>query len=85
MFRLQWAKSARMELARLWIAADPSMRQAITSAAHRIDQQLIHHADIIGESRDRDRRVFFDEPLGIYYRIFPDKGRARVTRVWLTL
>ena len=40
MFTVRWPRSARNELAALWIAADSVLRQAITTAAHRIDQGL---------------------------------------------
>ena len=83
MFRIQWAKAARTELARIWTSADPMLRQAITRAAHRIDQKLMRQPDTIGESRDANRRVLIDEPLAILYCLFPDDNRVRVTQVWL--
>jgi hypothetical protein len=85
MFKLHWAKSARMELAQLWTTADPTLRRAITIASHEIDQQLIRRGDTAGESRGGDRRILFETPLAVTYRVFSNERRIRVSRVWLII
>jgi hypothetical protein len=40
MWTVRWRRTALEELARAWIAADATLRQAITAASHQIDQLL---------------------------------------------
>jgi hypothetical protein len=40
MYRVAWRQFALDELARIWLLADSAQRNAITQAAHRIDQRL---------------------------------------------
>ena len=70
------------ELGRLWLQARPSMRPNITAAFGRINQRL--QADPIGQSESRPggRRIRFEAPLGIYFRIEPDGQTITVLRVW---
>lgn len=68
MFRIEWTQSALDELAALWTKADSSQRQAITSAAHQIDEELQANPYQHGESRPGGRRVHFVYPLGLVFR-----------------
>jgi hypothetical protein len=82
MFRVRWKKSALAELTSLWMGADSERRQAITEAAHQIDQQLQLNPDKQGESRPDGRRIFFAPPLGVLFRIFSEQSVVRVLQVW---
>ena len=83
MFRVRWEETALNELTSLWLGADSMMRQAITAATHRIDQQL--RADPLehSESRPGGRRILFISPLGILFRVENDRQMVSVLRVWL--
>jgi len=70
------------ELTSLWLQADSATRQAITGAAHIIDQELSTNAQELGESRGDEDRIFFVYPLGIEFEL-DDQGRmVRVFHVW---
>jgi hypothetical protein len=62
-YRVEWLLSARDQLADAWIDADSQLREAITSATNRLETMLAHQADEVGESRERNERVGFFEPL----------------------
>jgi plasmid stabilization system protein ParE len=83
MFRVRWKKTARNDLASLWTEADSAMRQAITEAAHRIDQLLARTPEEQGESRPGNSRIFFVAPLGVRFRILPEQATVWVMRIWL--
>jgi hypothetical protein len=54
----------------------------ITSAAQAIDNRLAVDAKNEGESRPGGRRVFFESPLGIAFRIDQSGADVHVLRVW---
>jgi hypothetical protein len=61
-FNVTWAKAAEDDLASLWTDAAPEDRQAVTSAANAIDQELRTDAQEVGESRPKGRRILFNPP-----------------------
>jgi hypothetical protein len=75
-----WLPGAEQELAALWL--DASNRDAITTAAARIDQLLEREPETEGESRPDGRRILFAAPLGVIYRVYPDQRRVTVQHVW---
>ncbi len=81
MFRVVWLQEALNELAAVWIDADSTQRQAITAAAHAIDQLLELDPNNQGESRPHNQRILFQPPLGITFEIrLP--SLVRVLHVW---
>jgi hypothetical protein len=70
-YDVDWLPDAEQELAALWLQA--SDRQAITAAAHAIDQRLKLDPENEGESRPNGRRILHGKPLGIYFRVLPDQ------------
>jgi hypothetical protein len=83
MNRVRWERRARDELTNLWLQADSVSRQAITAASHRIDQTLRADPHNAGELRSGGRRVLFQTPLAVTFRIEPDGTTVSVLRVWL--
>jgi hypothetical protein len=77
-----WTGTALDDLARLWVAADASLRALITAATHKIDQALAHDPQAKGESREFDERILFAEPLGILFKINAAKKVVFVHAVW---
>jgi plasmid stabilization system protein ParE len=79
-YKVDWLPAAEQELADVWLqAAD---RDAVSQAAHAIDQVLEldpHHA---GESRPEGRRILFAPPLGVIFRIIEDDKLVQVSQVW---
>ena len=79
---VRWTPAARTELANVWLRADSAQRRAITAAVHAIDRRLAIHPENEGESRSAGRRVLFELPLGIIFRVQRNKAEVRVSRVW---
>ena len=69
MFRIEWLQSAMDELSSLWIGADSTQRQAITSATHAVEQRLQIDPANEGESRSGNRRITFVAPLAVRFRV----------------
>ena len=80
-FRVRWEQKALDELSRLWIQADTDTRNAVTQAAHKIDHRLEEDPHSEGESRPGHRRISFEPPLAITFRI--DSFVVSVLHVWL--
>ena len=75
-----WLRVALDELAMMWMNADATLRAAITSASHRIDQELKANPQEVGESRPKGRRIHFEQPLGILFEV--RQGAVRILHVW---
>jgi hypothetical protein len=67
-------------LAAIWISA--ADRGAVTTASHTIDQQLRVDPLTVGESRENDRRILMEAPLGVLFRVLPDERIVQVLTVW---
>jgi hypothetical protein len=83
MFQVRSEASALHELASLWTPANSAMRKEITAATHQIDQQLHTDPFVDSESRAEDRRILFNRPLAIIFRVEPDGKTVSVLQVWL--
>jgi hypothetical protein len=75
-----WLPGAERELAELWLEA--SDRNAVTEAAHWIDQRLKSEPENEGESRPDGRRILFAAPLGVIFRAISRDQRVVVSHVW---
>lgn len=69
-YTVVWKPNARDRLAEIWIAA--ADRNAVTSAANRIDGQLRRDPHNHGEARDERARIVIVPPLAIVYDIYDD-------------
>jgi mRNA-degrading endonuclease RelE of RelBE toxin-antitoxin system len=79
-YTVDWLPAAEQELTELWLSA--ADRDAITRASHRMDQRLRADPQNEGESRADGRRILFDAPLGIIYRVLANEHRVVVSHVW---
>ncbi len=82
MFRVQWLPEADQELTRIWTEADTSLRQAVTSAAHALEEELKVDRLRQGESRSDDERVLFVYPLAVEIEVHSRQRIVRVLHVW---
>jgi hypothetical protein len=82
MYTVQWLQTALDELTELWVQADSSSRQAITAATHQIDRQLTADPSDAGESRADDRRILFESPLAVDFRVLPNAAIVEILHVW---
>ena len=82
MFEVEWRPQALNELTEAWIAADGPARQAITSAVRQIDESLKRDPIDTGEERAGNRRIHFQPPLVIIFRVLEAERRVRVLKTW---
>jgi hypothetical protein len=83
MFRVEWLQSALDALARLWIRANSTERQAITAASQSIDRKLSEDPNNEGESRFGAIRITFVPPLVILFQNETDGETVTVLEVRL--
>ncbi len=79
-YGVRWSPAAEQELAALWL--DSTQRQAVTRAAHVIDQLLQVDAHEQGESREGDTRILIESPLVVLFHVFQAERQTLVVRVW---
>jgi plasmid stabilization system protein ParE len=82
MFAVVWTNAALDELADIWVAATPALRDRIEAAVLRLGNQLASDPTAVGESRDGNRRVVFDAPIAIICRVETGSQSVLVTHVW---
>jgi plasmid stabilization system protein ParE len=81
-YQVDWSPQAENDLAALWL--DSTQRDAITRAAHEVDQLLRIDAHQRGESRTANSRILFEVPLGVIFHADEERGRVLVVRVWIS-
>ncbi len=74
-----WLFDAQEMLAAVWTAA--ADRKAVTEATYRIDRRLADDPLDVGESREGNRRLAFDPPLQVMFRVFAADKRVEVVSV----
>jgi hypothetical protein len=82
MFGVVSTNSALDELADIWVRVTPQLRDRIEFSVQSLDQALSEDPNTLGESRSHDRRVAFDPPIAIIYRIEANPQVVIVTHVW---
>jgi hypothetical protein len=78
-FTVTWHPSAERELAEIWIAATD--RQAITQAAHVIDQLLASDPLAQGEEFYGDR-ILVVLPLAVTFAVNEQDRTVQILQVW---
>jgi len=73
-FTVLWRKELLDELATLW--CDYPRREEISSAANRIDTELLVDAHVKGDVLDTGQKRLTLRPLTVYYRV--DEGDRKV-------
>jgi len=80
-YEVNWIPDAEKDLAEIWLAAPD--RNAVTRAAHLLDEALLRNPLAAGESRQSTvRRIAFEFPLGIEFEVIVDDQKVRVLAVW---
>jgi hypothetical protein len=78
-YSVVWAAAMVQELARIQAAAaDPA---AVAAAANRIDFALRRTPHDMGESREPGFRLWYEDVLGVRYRVNDDTMRVEVVAV----
>lgn len=81
MYRLRWSRRAMDELADQWIQGDSSARDRITAAVFTVERRLRLDAAHEGESRESGRRILFEPPLAVTFRVERDGDTVSVIQV----
>jgi hypothetical protein len=79
-YTVHWAPAAEQELAALSFSA-PEL-DAMTRAAHALDQELRTDPHTKGEPRSAGRRVLHSLPLGVSFEVVALDMIVRVLHVW---
>ena len=82
MYTVVWSDDALERVVQLWAGADTDIRVAINAAMHRIDKRLGDDPVNAGESRDADKSVCLEFPLGVLYKIDAQKKEIHIGKVW---
>jgi hypothetical protein len=82
MFAVVRANKALDELADIWVIATPELSDRIETSVRRLGRQLQDDPLALGEYRANNRRVAFDPPIAIIYRIDSTGQAVVVTHVW---
>ncbi len=79
-FTVVWLPDAEAELTAIWLAS--GHRAAVTRAAAELDRRLASNAINEGESRPNDRRITFEPPLAVIFRVDSGAKTVTVSQVW---
>jgi hypothetical protein len=79
-YTVVWKPAAEQELAALWNAATD--RNALTAAAHQIDQILKVKPEEAGESRPAGTRILVVPPLVVRYKVELGDCLVSVAAIW---
>jgi hypothetical protein len=79
-FTVEWSDAALDALAAIWLAA--SDRNAVTAAAHAVDQTLVDDADTVGRIVFDTVREYHQPPLGVEFEVLLADARVWVLMVW---
>lgn len=79
-FTVIWLPDAEAELAAIWLAS--GQRSAVTRAAAELDRRLAENATNEGESRPNGRRITFQPPLAVIFRVNSETATVVVSQVW---
>jgi len=78
---VEWTESALDRLADLYVAVDRQEQDRIESTVQTINRMLADDPSSLGESRSGSRRVWFQDPLMIIFRIDPKERLVVVSHV----
>lgn len=79
-FTVVWQTYAENRLAELWLSS--RNRDSLARATNRIEQTLATCPDRVGEQRRNKDRVYFDDPLGVRFRLSIEDRIVQVLDVW---
>jgi len=81
-FLVIWSQVALDSITFAWSEAPSELRHAILKAWRRIDDVLAENPEEVGESRDDGRRIWFEYPLGVLFRVNVENKEVRLLQVW---
>jgi hypothetical protein len=82
MYSIYRSEASTFSLRQTWNQADEQQQRAIFSASHQIDEELKIDPHKKGESRPGRKRVLFQAPLAVLYRVDHSRKLVRIIRTW---
>jgi hypothetical protein len=83
MRKVEWLQDVLVTLALLWMQSDSDLRKEITKACHAVEKRLAKDPENEGESRADGRRITFEPPLAVVFRLEADGRTVTVVDVRL--
>lgn len=78
-YRVRWKRTAKDQLASIWISA--ADRASVTAAAQHIDALLQTNPATRGESRSGFRRILIMLPLAVVFKVHEPEQKVTVLSV----
>lgn len=82
MFSLIWNRSTQPQIASIWKSADELKKTAVAKALKLIILELSVNPETAGESRAVGRRILTHQPLGVLFKVLPEKSAVRILKIW---
>lgn len=79
-YTVVWTPAAENALTQIWL--DSTFRGGVTRASQVVDDRLRQFGPQVGESRPNDRRITFEAPLGVLFRVDEPARVVTVLYVW---
>lgn len=79
-YTVRWNRRSLETIATLWLEY-PARRAEISQATESVDQLLATKPHEQGESRDKDERIMFAQPLVVVFTIDEAANLVRVVKV----
>ncbi len=83
MFRIDWDSEVQLELLELWAFAPQRLQARISAAINKLENRLALDPFQDSESRDDDKHVTFEPPLGIEFTVDRSTMTVHIERAWL--
>ena len=82
MFEVTWRDAALDDLADAWVRADVGTRDVLEAAVNSLNARLAADPTEEGESRPDGRRITFEMPAVVIFRVNVQARTVRVTHFW---
>lgn len=79
-YTVVWSETAEQQLAQAWLNAE--LRPLLSKATTAIDARLGRDAPHVGESREGNRRIEFDQPFGVIFECDETARTVKVLFFW---
>jgi hypothetical protein len=79
-YKIVWIPVAESDLTQMWLSS--RMRHEITAAVGKIDAVLSQNPHDCGESRDEGKRILFESPVGVLFKVNEQLRRVFVIAAW---
>lgn len=79
-YTVLWSKEAEANLAAIWLASEN--REEVARAVDELDRFLHSVGHSLGESRGGERRIAFQGPIGITFKVSNEDRFVLVSSVW---